>query len=172
MTRDEVDLPVRCGVDGSEWHARLGPVGPRLGFVSFQRPGESVKLPRVNKAAMLRRRLQELTSAAPPLIPPRHVDIVEQQHQIKLAEDRITDYGFKCPSCGSPETLLCPTCHKFSCRGAERDAAGRIQCQWCGVTLWFREVTNDQPKAPPMEIDVTSPGTELRYRELPPGHDE
>lgn len=80
MNRSNVELAFKCGLNGTEWMARLGPIGPRLGFVSFRRPGVEVELPPVNKAADLRRRLDELLSASPPLPPPQsaHIVSVEQ----------------------------------------------------------------------------------------------
>ncbi len=166
----QVELPFRCGIDGSEWEASLEPVGPLLGFVGFRQPGHSVELPPVDRAAELRRRLQELASAKAPLPPPRSSDIVQQERSFKLTDDQITDFGFKCPSCGNLQLLLCPICSKFSCRGAKRDEAGRIQCRWCGGTLWFKTAAGDGQKAPPTAIDATADVTGLRHRELPPGN--
>jgi hypothetical protein len=172
VNRKDVELAFRCGLDGTEWTARLGPVGRRLGFVGFRRPSAKADVPLPDEAGELRRQLDELLSARPLLSPPRSADVVSEEQQEKLTEDQTTDYGFECPSCGNVETLLCPECAKYSCRGLPRDAGGRIQCQWCGTTLVFGVATASEPgsgKKPPKEIEVRTERTSIRNRELPPG---
>ena len=170
----EFRIPFKCGKDGSEWEAILGQVGPRLGFIAFSRADIRVELPNPGKKTEVMRRLNELLAAKPPLPPPSHVEIVEEDVQKELTADQITSYGFQCPTCHDSQPLLCPSCQKYSCQGGGRDSVGRVQCQWCGESLVFRtltpeEASKQQSKA---KVETTTRDLRLRYRELRSGSEE
>lgn len=99
MPDNEFFLPFKCGSDGTEWLAKLSPVGPRFGFVAFERPGQKVDNPPPNRREELQRRLDDLLNSTPPLPPPAQSDVVPRQAVTQLTYDQITDFGFSCPSC-------------------------------------------------------------------------
>lgn len=163
-------VPFRCGLDGEEWTAELGPLGPKLGFVRFVRKGEEVQQQPIDRKAELRRRLDALLMSKAPLPPPEQSEVVETRVTRQLTGDDVTDYNFTCPSCGNGQLLLCPECGKFMCRGG-RDPHGRYICHWCGETLVSRPLTTEeraQPR-PPTKIDGQTSTLQIRTRELPPG---
>lgn len=165
----EWQVEFRCGGDGTDWKATLGPVGPKVGVVRFSGLGKEVKLPSVNKAADLRRKLDQLMSSVPSLPPPPQAEIVDSEREKKLAVDSLTWQGFVCPSCSNTEPLICPVCSKLSCRGG-RDSAGRVFCQWCGSSLVLTAgLSNSDERPPQVVIDATAKTRAVRYRELKSG---
>lgn len=162
----EYTIPFKCGSDGTEWVARLEPVGARLGFTSFSRAAVKVEPLPADRRAQVMQRFNDLLNTKAPLPPPQSVELIQEEVQRQLTSAQVTSFGFSCPSCRNTQPLLCLLCQKYSCQGATRDSAGRFQCQWCGETLVLSstspaEGTRDVP------IDASTMDLKLRARELP-----
>jgi hypothetical protein len=164
----EYRVPFKCGRDGEEWTARLGPVGPRFGFLSFENAERRAELSRDQSPADFGRRLRELLNQPAPLPPPEQAEVVGRTQETRLTEDQVTDFGFECPTCKNNGLVLCPDCRKYFCSGGTQDSAGRFQCQWCGTTLVMVPRDETEPKSP-LDVNVSEPRPQVRYRELPPG---
>jgi len=148
----------------------LGPVGPRYGFVRFERPGAEVSTPPKDRGAEILSRFNELLSTPPPLPPPPQAEIISVDVKRELTGDDITSYKFECPSCHDGELLLCPEYHQFSCRGG-KDSQSRYMCRWCGETLVTKPLTPEeaaQPR-PPVLIEGQQKTLKVRFRELKAG---
>lgn len=98
MTGLALDFKCGKGSDSGEWQAILEPIGPKLGFVRFERHGESFTTEAVDSRLALRQQLDELLSARLPLPPPPQAEIVRHAQRRALTSDEITNFGV-CLSC-------------------------------------------------------------------------
>lgn len=168
MSDEDLSVFYRCGADGSEWVGKLAPVGPRLGFVSFESTARGRQDVPVNQAFRMRQKLQNRKSPVMPLPPPLSEELIVRPTARTIGDSDITDFGFTCPSCSVTRLLVCPVCTRISCQGL-RDSADRIFCQWCGSTLVFGSPSEDSGQRPAIRVEVTRDGVETRARELGPG---
>jgi hypothetical protein len=166
------EVPIKCGKTGEEWLGRLEAVGLKYGFVHFDLRSTGQHVDTATHKASFGERLRALLSEPPalPLPPSPNAEVVMKKRVVKLTDEDIITFGFECPTCRNDKILLCPECKKYSCQGGQRDTAGRFQCQWCGTTLMFRPLTDDETaRATPTEIVSSEKRLSLRFRELPPG---
>lgn len=169
MPNEPVVVPYQCARDHEEWSALLEHVGGKYAFVRFSRDEMRVDNPSPDSQASFAQRLRDLMTQPAPLPPQPNAELVRQDRPGQIANDQVTDYGFVCPSCATTKLSLCPDCAKYFCGAGIQDSAGRFQCPWCGMTLVYRPLSQDEvSNRKSLQVDTSSARAELRYRELPP----